>query len=245
MKKVGVVSNKSEKGSVHTGTIGGKVEQVRKSVQQDENTELKKLLKEHEAVYNPYQDLWRRSPEAEVNSADECVISPASSQNQSENAISNREQVPLENSAVRSEPDLSPNVHVASMNKGRRNPSWSAQTGPRIAGDSLPIRQPAASTLFNKQPLKARAARDSLYIRQPAVPRFRKPHENQVKFVPKVYFQPKGQSVPKVNELQEKETPRSLRVNTSEVGSKLVANLTSAWYWSGYYAGYNARLTEE
>jgi len=29
------------------------------------------------------------------------------------------------------------------------------------------------------------------------------------------------------------------------VGDKLIANLTSAWYWSGYYAGYQQRLAEE
>jgi len=31
----------------------------------------------------------------------------------------------------------------------------------------------------------------------------------------------------------------------NSVGAELIANLTSAWYWSGYYAGYQQRITEE
>lgn len=37
------------------------------------------------------------------------------------------------------------------------------------------------------------------------------------------------------------------KISTSQrtVGDALIANLTSAWYWSGYYAGYQQRIAEE
>jgi len=44
---------------------------------------------------------------------------------------------------------------------------------------------------------------------------------------------------------RKKEMPRSPQTTISSAGDELIANLTSAWYWTGYYAGYQQRIVEE
>jgi len=241
MKEVEVVSNTSEKDSTHPVASGGKVGQVEKSVRHEEKPDSANLLKNPATIYNPHNDLWRHAPQKkEDNSEDMCEINPAPSQSQKENADPNSGEVSLENLAVRAEQDTTPKLNVSSKNMSRQNlSSHSVRQKPRTSGDSNSTWN---SAVVNKQAPKAR---DSIYIRQPAMPRFRRPDESKVKFSPKVYFKPQEESAPNRNELPVKEVPPSPRMNHSEVSDKLVANLTSAWYWSGYYAGYNARQTEE
>lgn len=245
MKEVKVVSYASEKDSSHSVANGGKVEQVEKSERQEEKADSTKLPKNPAAIYNPHNDLWRHAPQKkENNSEDVCEISPLQSQSHKENADPNPGKVQLENLAVRPEQDSMSKFNIASKYTSRRNlSSYSARTKPRTSVDSNPTRDHAMpNASFNKQAPKVR---DSLYIRQPAMPRFRRPGESKVKFTPKVYFKSQEESAPNTNVLPGREVPPSLRMNPSEVSGKLVANLTSAWYWSGYYAGYNARQTEE
>jgi len=240
MKEVRFVSITSEKDSTHPVASGGKVGQVEKSVRHEEKPDSANLLKNPATIYNPHNDLWRHAPQKkEDNSEEMCEISPVPSQSQKENADPNSGEVSPGSIAVRSEQGTTSKSNVASKNMSRRNlSSYSARMKPQVSGDSNPTGGHAMpSALSNKQVPKAR---DSLYIRQPAMPRFRRPGESKVKFTPKVYFKPKEESAPK-----DREGPPSSRMNPSEVSDKLIANLTSAWYWSGYYAGYNARQTEE
>jgi len=242
MKEVKFVSNTSEKDSTYPVASGVKVEQVKKSGRHEEEAHSAKRPKNPSAIYNPHNDLWRHAPQKKEDTLEDiCEISPVPSQK--ENADPNSGEVSEENSAVRAEQDTK-SFNVVSKNKSGRNlSSKSVRLKPRESGDSIPTgdhSMPSASS--NKQAPKAR---DSLYIRQPAMPRFQRPGESKVKFTPKVYFKPQEESAPNRNELPVKEVPPSPRMNHSEVSDKLVANLTSAWYWSGYYAGYNARQTEE
>jgi len=239
------VRHTSEKDSTHPVASGGKVEQVKKSERHEEKAHSAKRHKHPSAIYNPYNDLWRHAPQKKEDTLEDiCEISPVPSQSQKENADPNSGEVSEESSVVRAEQNTKSFI-VASKNKsGRKLSSKLVRLKPRASCDSIPTgdhSMPSAS--LNKQsPPKAR---DSLYIRQPAMPRFQRPGESKVKFTPKVYFKPQEESAPNRNELPVKEVPPSSRMNHSEVSDKLVANLTSAWYWSGYYAGYNARQTEE
>jgi len=244
MKEVKVVSNTSEKDSTHPVASGGKVEQVEKSERHEEKANSAKL-KNPATIYNPHNDLWRHAPQKkEDKSEDMSEISPVPSQSQKENADPNSGEVSVENLAIRAEQDTTSKFNVAPKNMSRENlSSGSVSQKPRTSGGSNPTgdhERPSVS--FNMQAPKVR---DSLYIRQPAMPRFQRPRESKVKFTPKVYFKPQEESVPKRNESPGREVPPSSWMNHSEVSDKLVANLTSAWYWSGYYAGYNARQTEE
>jgi len=244
MKEVKVVSNTSENDSTYPVASGGKVGQVEKSERHEEKGDSAKLQKNPATIYNPYNDLWRHAPQKKEDSLEDIrEISQVPSQSKKENADPNSGEASETNSAVRAEQDTK-SFNVASKNLNRRNLSTnSVRMKPRTSGDSNPTGDHAMPTAsFRKQAPKAR---DSLHIRQPAMSRFRRPRESKVKFTPKVYFKPQEESAPNRNELPGKEVPPSSRMNPSEVNDKLVANLTSAWYWSGYYAGYNARQTEE
>jgi len=246
-------SVESEKGSIHSTPTTEKVLQSEKSEHQEENAKM--ILEERAAIYNPNQDLWRHAPrKKEIHKEDVCENSSIPSTSLSGDADSTRDLVPLENSGVRTKQDRS--CREVSFDIGR-TPSSSLYIEQPKARDSLLISQRAATARssisrpsFKMTPPKAR---DSLLINQPAE-RWQKPPRSQVQFVPKVHFANSQKEAPgKIKQSPAKEShtrklpeaTRSPRKVHSDINDEVVANLTSAWYWSGYYAGYNARLREE
>jgi len=243
----------SEKGSIHSTPTKEKVLQSEKSEHQEESAKM--ILEERAAIYNPNQDLWRHAPrKKEIHKEDVCENSSIPSKSLSGNADSAQDLVPLENSGVRTKQDRS--CREVSFDIGR-TPRSSLYIEQPKARDSL-ISQRAATARssisrpsFKMTPPKAR---DSLLINQPAEHRCQKPPRSQVQFVPKVHFANSQKESPgkiKLSPVKESHTrklpelPRSPRKVHSDINDEVVANLTSAWYWSGYYAGYNARLREE
>jgi len=244
----------SEKGSIHSTPTKEKVLQSEKSEHQEESAKM--ILEERAAIYNPNQDLWRHAPrEKEIHKEDVCENSSIPSTSLSENADSKRHPVLSENSGVRTKQDRS--YRGVSFDIARTHSSSLYIEQPK-ARDSRLISQRAATARssvsrpsFKMTPPKAR---DSLLINQPAEHRCQKPPRSQVQFVPKVHFANSQKESPgkiKLSPVKESHTrklpelPRSPRKVHSDINDEVVANLTSAWYWSGYYAGYNARLREE
>jgi len=238
-----VADSVNRKSTEHAVSDGGEVFDIEKDDKKEMTTankvakdddltkQTKKLLKERSAMYNPNKDLWRRASSGSA----ELVASPRT------DSDGRRMQVKFEEVEKGRT-----NTALPTLQSVHRRAS-SFYMDPPKARDSLSINQPASFS-HGMSPLKAR---DSLLINQPASPS-KNFHHPQVKFVPQVQFVQsplKQMSSPSINESPPlrkiPEMPRSPLGIASAVGDELIANLISAWYWTGYYAGYKGRVSEE
>jgi len=240
--KSGCDRSEFQLGVIQEASICSKIELS--GIMDDKAKQTKKLLQEQvAAIYNPNKDLWRHGNGGSFSE------SPVSNEPSTCDAGSNPDRE-HRNTSVR----LSPrnNLHASSFHEKRHRESSFFMDLPK-ARDSLSISQPVsfssrqAGSVFQCHP----KARDSLRINQPASPQssFRKPH---VKFVPQVHF-PKSPDMslnkPGPNGYPSEKSlgipQSSLDIDSAVGGDKFISNLISAWYWTGYYAGYKGSVSEQ
>jgi len=202
----------------------------------------KKLHKERAAIYNPNKDLWRHANGGSNSESPVCITPlPYDEENKPDRGQHGSfARLPQPN-----------HIRVNSLHDQRRRESSYYMDHPK-ARDSLNISQPAslsrrpALSVFMCPP----KARDSLLINQPASSQksFSKP---QVQFVPQVHFAQSPNmnlNKPGINGSPLKKTSgmsKSPGGIASAVGDEVISNLISAWYWTGFYAGYKGSVSEK
>jgi len=228
----------ADKGSIQAASNCSKIEIT--GIMDHQSRQTKKLLKKQaDAIYNPNKDLWRHGIGCSISISESPGSNPSPC---GENSNPDRERLRVPN---RNSP------RANSFHEQRHRESSYYMDLPK-ARDSLQISQPAPSSgrsagSFFMRPPKAR---DSLRINQPASSQtsFSKP---QVQFEPQVQFAKspdKNMNNSGSNGYPAKKSlgmPQSPHDIASAVGDEVISNLISAWYWTGYYAGYTGSVSEE
>lgn len=140
----------------------------------------------------------------------------------------------------------------------RRRGTSNKSTGNKARHDSIYVQSSVGSNL--QKPVTS--ARDSLHITQPAQRKNISCNQmqqntsyvsnsraearfNEILLTHKSHIHSSVQHEANLNAEENTKISKSMRPNASSVNDKLMANLTSAWYWTGYYAGYQERMSEE